>query len=191
MTPSSSPSPFPSPAASGSGTSLIHNAREVRDHITTLADQIAESCLPDNPIHLVGIHSGGAVLAQRLAPLLTQRGVQLLPPGSVDIALYRDDLADIALPQLRGTELNFPIEGARIVLIDDILFTGRTIRSALQALTDHGRPAWVRLAVYADRGHRELPIQPDFVALRVETQHHQRLTLRLNENSGDDALELR
>lgn len=178
----------------------IHDGGEVARHIVALADQIAEGCSGGREadgrpgageLHLVGIHSRGADLAARLALLLEERGVALGAAGSVDIALYRDDLADVALPQLRATELPFAMEGARVVLVDDILFTGRTIRSALQALSDHGRPAWVRLAVYADRGHRELPIQPDFVAVRVETDRGQRLALRLRERDGADGLELR
>jgi pyrimidine operon attenuation protein/uracil phosphoribosyltransferase len=109
------------------------------------------------------------------------------PVGVLDINLYRDDLSVIAeQPVLRGTEIHFPVEGAVVVLVDDVLFTGRTIRSALNALMDLGRPAWIQLAVLVDRGHRELPIRADFTGKVVSTSRDQRVDVRVREEDGVD-----
>jgi pyrimidine operon attenuation protein/uracil phosphoribosyltransferase len=154
---------------------------EVLRLIGEMARKLAESRRPDVPFYLVGIRSRGVPLALRLArelkDLLSVKEIQV---GAVDITLYRDDLRSVdRWPVLHGTEIPFDIDGAEVVLVDDVLFTGRTVRAALNAICDLGRPACVRLAVLVDRGHRELPIQPDVVALHVSSERGDRVRVRL------------
>jgi len=147
-----------------------------------LADQFAGA---SSPLALVGIRTGGAVVAKALQERLTARGVAC-ELGLLDITLYRDDaLAQGANALLLGTDLPFDVEGRQVVLVDDVLFTGRTIRAALDAICDLGRPGRVHLAVLLDRGGRELPIAADFVGATVDVDADQRLVLQ-----GDDALEV-
>ncbi len=137
------------------------------------------------PIALVGIRTGGSFLAERLRPLIAQASGAEPPIGAIDIALYRDDVFDgLPRPAIGRTELLFPMRGTTIILVDDVLYTGRTIRAALDALVDHGRPRAVQLAVLVDRGHRELPIQADYIGIRVETTLHQRVRVELRERGG-------
>jgi pyrimidine operon attenuation protein/uracil phosphoribosyltransferase len=131
-------------------------------------------------LRLVGIHSRGVPIARRLAELLEPLVGEEVKVGAVDITLYRDDLGQgERWPVLRGTEIPFNVDGVEIVLIDDVLFTSRTVRAALNAICDLGRPARVRLAALVDRGHRELPIQPDVVGLDVHTERDERVRVRL------------
>jgi len=131
------------------------------------------------------------VLARRIAARLEESDGLKLPVGIVDITLYRDDLST-APPQpiLHSTEFPFDVDGKRIFLIDDVLFTGRTVRAALSAILDFGRPALVRLAVLVDRGNRELPIQPDFVGMRLETEKDDTVEVRVEELDGEDSVRL-
>lgn len=146
-------------------------------------DRLAEAVCGDirgskAPVGLVGIRTGGIELADRLRDRILAAG--LAPParGDLDITLYRDDLyTGLEKPLLGDTDLPFEISGCGIILVDDVLFTGRTIRAALGELHDFGRPAWVRLCVLVDRGHRELPIQPDYVGLQVQTALSDRVTV--------------
>lgn len=132
------------------------------------------------PLRLVGIRSRGVPIAERLARLLAPLVGGDVAVGAVDITLYRDDLGQAdRWPVLRGTEIPFNVEDAEIVLVDDVLFTGRTVRAALNTVCDLGRPALVRLAVLVDRGHRELPIQPDVVGLQVRTERTERVRVRV------------
>jgi pyrimidine operon attenuation protein/uracil phosphoribosyltransferase len=148
--------------------------------LETLAHQIAEGRRPGTPLRLVGIHCRGVPIAQRLARLLHPLTGVHVPVGAVDITLYRDDLGNAdRWPVLRGTEIPFNVENTEIVLVDDVLFTGRTVRAALNAICDLGRPACVRLAVLIDRGHREFPIQPDVVGLTVRTDATERVRVRV------------
>ena len=136
---------------------------------------------------LVGIRTAGVPLAERLAKLISDDIAA--STGAIDITLYRDDAAT-ALPKPRVGETKIPghtLDGKRVILVDDVLFTGRTIRAALDALMDHGRPRTVELAVLIDRGHRELPIQPDYVGLRVETARAEDVRVHLEELSGDQS----
>ncbi|PID80859.1 bifunctional pyr operon transcriptional regulator/uracil phosphoribosyltransferase [bacterium DOLZORAL124_64_63] len=143
---------------------------------------------PDGDFALVGIRSRGDEVAERILGKLAESGVEV-PMGVLDISLYRDDLAHLsANPKLKGSEIPFPIDGAHIVLVDDVLFTGRTIRAAIDALTDYGRPAKVELAVLIDRGHRELPFAPDYVGIRLETERLDYVEVKLRQTDGEDSV---
>ena len=141
---------------------LLVDSEAVADGLRRIAAEIVDR-EPDKEVSLVGIRRGGEPVAQHLARLLGKRTGNLVKLGSVDITLYRDDAATaLPSPRIGSTHLPFDIEGARIVLVDDVLYTGRTIRAALDALLDYGRPRRIELAVVADRGGRELPIQADY-----------------------------
>jgi pyrimidine operon attenuation protein/uracil phosphoribosyltransferase len=130
------------------------------------------------PVALVGIRTGGVTLADRLRTRIVRQGLPAPARGDLDITLYRDDLySGLEKPLLGDTDLPFEVSGCGIVLVDDVLFTGRTIRAALGELHDFGRPSWIKLCVLVDRGHRELPIQPDFVGVRIETRLRDRVTV--------------
>ncbi len=148
---------------------ILCDAARLTAHITSLADQIASAHHSDIPLRLIGVRSRGVPIAERIAHELTTRLGIAIPVGAVDITLYRDDLTGSGRwPVLRGTDVPFDVEDAEIVLVDDVLYTGRTIRAAMNAVCDLGRPASVKLAVLVDRGGRELPIHPDYVGMRVE-----------------------
>lgn len=143
---------------------------------------------PDQTV-LVGIRTRGVPLAQRILNLWREQFNWDMPLGAVDITLYRDDLdRGPRIPVLKGTDIDFPLDDRVVLLIDDVLYTGRTVRAALDALCDLGRPRAVRLAVLVDRGGRELPIQPDVVALRVDAEPDERIEVRLREVDGEDAI---
>ena len=154
----------------------------IRRVLTRLAHEITER---RNAVALVGIRSRGEVLAQRLAKLLRELTGQEIPVGALDITLYRDDLSmHSANPVVHSTEIPFDITGCRIIVVDDVLFTGRTVRAAMDALTDLGRPESVELAVLIDRGHRELPIKADYVGKNLPTSKEQLVQVRLMEFDG-------
>lgn len=145
-----------------------------------LAGRIAAGRLTGVPLRLVGVRTRGVPIAHRLAEALHSELGEAVPVGAVDITLYRDDLdRGDRWPVLRGTEIPFAVDDVEIVLVDDVLFTGRTIRAALNALCDLGRPTCIRLAVVVDRGHRELPIRADYVGLEVETRRDERVAVRV------------
>jgi pyrimidine operon attenuation protein / uracil phosphoribosyltransferase len=161
-----------------------------RDDVRRTLVRIAHEIVENNPEHrlaLVGIHRRGAYLAQRLHRLVEELipdGVEL---GDLDIAFYRDDVATRpAAPVVHATHLEFPIDGLTVVIVDDVLFTGRTVRAAVEALFDYGRPARVQLAVLADRGHRELPIRPDYVGKNLPTARDERVNVHVEELDGVD-----
>jgi pyrimidine operon attenuation protein/uracil phosphoribosyltransferase len=160
--------------------SRLCDAPNLASLLESMAVAIVEERQRSAPLRLVGIRNRGVPIAQRLAALIRPKIGQEVPVGAVDITLYRDDLgrAD-RWPVLRGTEIPFNVENAEIVLVDDVLFTGRTVRAALNEICDLGRPARVRLAVLVDRGHREFPIQPDVVGLRVKTERAERVRVRV------------
>jgi pyrimidine operon attenuation protein/uracil phosphoribosyltransferase len=164
----------------GQGERLLCDASEVDRLIAAMARKLADTPRPDGSLYLVGIRSRGVPLAQRLARELRPILQVEVAVGAVDITLYRDDLGQAERwPVLRGTEIPFNLDGADVVLVDDVLFTGRTVRAALNAICDLGRPACIRLAVLVDRGHRELPIQADVVGLPVATNRADRVRVRL------------
>jgi pyrimidine operon attenuation protein/uracil phosphoribosyltransferase len=157
------------------------DAQQVDDLITAMTQKIAEERRRDVALYLVGIRSRGVPLAERLAHKLRQLIGRNVEVGAVDITLYRDDLGQADhWPVLHGTEIPFGIDNAEVVLVDDVLFTGRTIRAALNAICDLGRPARIRLAALVDRGHREFPIQPDVVGFFVTTDRNDHVRVRLH-----------
>jgi pyrimidine operon attenuation protein/uracil phosphoribosyltransferase len=152
-----------------------------------LAHEIVER-IPqaERPLYLVGIRTGGAYLAQRLVALLVEAGEPKPLLGAVDISLYRDDVfSGLPKPEIGPTDLPEPVDGKTIVLVDDVLFTGRTIRAAMDVLADYGRPRAVKLAALVDRGRRELPIQPDFVGVAVQTTASESVRVMLKERGGE------
>ena len=165
------------------------DAAGIQRTLGRLALEIAERLHGCEGIVLIGIHRRGVPLARRIAAKLHEVEKVSVPVGSLDINLYRDDFSSAGTaPVLRGTQVDFDIEGHTVVLVDDVLFTGRTIRAALDALVDLGRPARVQLAVLVDRGHRELPIQADYVGLSLNTRREDHVELHLKELDGEDAL---
>jgi pyrimidine operon attenuation protein/uracil phosphoribosyltransferase len=165
--------------------------------LARLAHELIERTDDVSSLALVGIHTRGVPLARRLRRLVAERSGEEPLLGSVDIAFHRDDVfvraggAPLrAQPLVRGTELGFSLEGRTCVLVDDVLFTGRTIRAAIDALLDYGRPDRVQLAVLVDRGHRELPIRPDYVGKNLPTALDERVRVELAEVDGADRVVL-
>jgi len=161
------------------------------DEITLAVNRISLQVLeknhsPDN-LAIVGIHTCGVFLAQRIRQFIKEQTSQLVPYGSLDINLYRDDWSLITQnPVVKTTEISFGVEGRDIILVDDVLFTGRTIRAALEALMDFGRPRSVQLAILIDRGGRELPIQADYVGLHTTVRPDEKIQVMFTENGGQD-----
>jgi pyrimidine operon attenuation protein/uracil phosphoribosyltransferase len=152
-----------------------------------IAHEIAERAGGADGPALVGIRTRGVALARRIAERLQAIDGAPVPVGALDITLYRDDLGLKAeAPVLRGTEIPFAVSARTIVLVDDVLYTGRTIRAALDAIIDLGRPRLIQLAVLIDRGHRELPIRPDYVGKNLPTARREIVQVRLREHDGED-----
>lgn len=161
-------------------------ADQVSRTVARIAHEIVERHADPSRIALVGIHRRGVPLAARLADHI-RRFADVTPAmGTLDIALYRDDVGTGITPILGETHLPFDVSARTVVLVDDVLYTGRTIRAAIDALFDFGRPPLVQLAVLVDRGHRELPIRPDYVGKNVPTAKDQRVYVRLTETDGRD-----
>jgi pyrimidine operon attenuation protein/uracil phosphoribosyltransferase len=158
-----------------------------------IAHEIVERIPPDErPLYIVGIRTGGAHLAHRLVDLIAAAGEGKPLFGAVDISLYRDDVfRGLPKPEIGPTELPEPVDGKTIVLVDDVLFTGRTVRAAMDVLADYGRPKAVKLAALVDRGRRELPIQPDFVGVAVQTTVSESVRVMLKERGEPDRVVLR
>jgi pyrimidine operon attenuation protein/uracil phosphoribosyltransferase len=171
--------------------SIVLSARAVERTVTRMADEIVERNDGTDGLVLVGIQRRGVQIAARLAHHIeTTEGVQV-PLGALDITLYRDDLQTIGpRPVVGKTTLPLALDGRRVVIVDDVLFTGRTIRAALDELADFGRPARISLAVLVDRGGRELPIQPDVVGTHVEAPHGARVDVLVTEIDGKDEVVL-
>ena len=163
---------------------------DVRRFVESLASQIAAEFNPLKPLNVVGIRTRGETLARRLTDELKTLGFQHIGRGVLDITLYRDDLSEIGpRPMVRPTQINLSIDAVPLLLVDDVLFTGRSIRAALDALSDFGRPSAIELAVLVDRGGRELPIQADFVGLTLkDVPRDHRVNVRLKENDGRDEI---
>jgi len=151
-----------------------------------MAHEIAERNPDDAGLALVGIHTHGVPLARRLAGILAGLVKRDIPTGELDIAMHRDDIAMRGAPIVGPSHVPFDVTGKTVVLVDDVLFTGRSIRAALDEINDFGRPKQIQLAVLVDRGHRELPIRPDFVGKNVPTALDERVSVRLTEVDGRD-----
>ena len=158
-----------------------------RDDLRRTLVRIAHEIVEKNPGHglaLVGIHTRGAILASRLHALVGELSGSEVPLGDIDISFYRDDVESRASggqPVVHASHLDFDLNGRTLVLVDDVLYTGRTVRSAIDALFDYGRPERIQLAVLVDRGHRELPIRPDYVGKNLPTSRRERVNVRVGE----------
>lgn len=171
--------------------SRILSAAEITRALKRIAHEIIERNKGADNLALVGIHTRGVPLAKRLQELISEFEGVTPELGKLDITLYRDDLSEIALqPVVRKTEVPFDVSGMRIVLCDDVLYTGRTVRAALDALVDMGRPSIIQYAVMIDRGHRELPIRADYVGKNVPTSSSEVIRVQLEEIDGKDVVEL-
>jgi len=160
---------------------VVLDRDDLRRTLVRIAHEIVEHN-PESSLALVGIHRRGAYLAHRLHDLVGELTGADVALGDLDISFYRDDLGSRpAAPVVHATHLEFPIDGLTVVIVDDVLFTGRTVRAAIEALFDYGRPARVQLAVLADRGHRELPIRPDYVGKNLPTARGERVNVRVEE----------
>ena len=171
------------------GQRPIMSAEDMRRALRRIAHEIVERNRGLNGVVLVGMRTRGVPLAQRLAEALEEFEGQTVPVGALDIGLYRDDLSQQGLrPQIKPSDIPTDVAGKRVVLVDDVLFTGRSIRAALDALVDFGRPAQVQVAVLVDRGHRELPIRPDYVGKNIPTSLQDAVKVRLREVDGADCV---
>lgn len=171
-------------------THILLDAAEFQERLNGLARQIAERNANGSDVLIVGIQLGGVRLAHRLASKLSALWNRPVPYGVLDVSMHRDDLGDRATPLMRPTEIPGDLTGKTILLTDDVIFSGRTTRAALDALNDFGRPKCIQLAVMVDRGHRELPITPDYVGLPVETRLDQRVEVLFVEDAGRDEIQL-
>jgi pyrimidine operon attenuation protein / uracil phosphoribosyltransferase len=166
---------------------VVLDGDDMRRTLVRIAHEIVEKNAEHERLAIVGIHRRGAILARRLRALLGDLLEAQVPLGDLDISFYRDDLGRRAeAPTVHATHLDFPLDGATVVVVDDVLFTGRTVRAAIEALFDYGRPARVQLAVLADRGHRELPFRPDFVGKNLPTSRAERVNVHVEELDGVD-----
>lgn len=169
----------------------LMDEQDVERALTRIAHEIIERTKGAQNLALVGIHTRGVPIAERLADLIEAFEGVRPEVGKLDITLYRDDLTEIALqPVVKKTEVPFDVAGMRVVLCDDVLFTGRTARAALDALIDMGRPAVIQYAVLVDRGHRELPIRADYVGKNVPTSRQEVVKVKLEAIDGSEGVEL-
>jgi len=172
---------------------VVLDADRISRSLTRIAHEILERNRGVDELALVGIRTRGVPLARRLAKIIGDVSRHEVPTGALDITLYRDDLMRTAVgaqPLIRKTEIPFSIDDKRILLVDDVLYTGRTIRAALDALIEFGRPKAIQLIVLVDRGHRELPIKADYVGKNIPTSLSQSVQVRLSEIDGRDEVEI-
>jgi len=172
---------------------ILMDSERMSRSLTRIAHEIVERNRGVGELALVGVRTRGVPIARRLAAILREITGAEVPTGALDITLYRDDLMKTAVgpqPIVRRTEIPFSIDGRHIVLVDDVLYTGRTIRAALDALIDFGRPSTIQLVVLVDRGHRELPIKADYVGKNVPTSRRETIHVRLAEIDGRDEVTL-
>jgi pyrimidine operon attenuation protein/uracil phosphoribosyltransferase len=169
----------------------IMTAQDIEQVLDRIALQIVERNLKTKEIIIVGIHTGGVFLADRIQRIIEEREKVNILSGSLDITLYRDDWSRISQnPIVKKTDIPFEIEGKTLVLVDDVIYTGRTTRAALDAVMDFGRPSSIQLAVLIDRGGRELPIQPDFNGMEIEVKPNQHIQVLLHEDAARDKVVL-
>ncbi len=170
---------------------MVLNAAAIDRVLTRVAHEIAERNESGANVVVVGIQKGGVALARKLGSILSSIWQQPVPTGSLDVSMHRDDLDRRAAPDVQPTEMPFDINGKTVVLVDDVLFKGRTIRAAMDALNDFGRPRQIQLAVLIDRGHRELPIKADFVGKNVPTAASESVRVSFADPNAPDAVVLR
>ena len=172
---------------------VVLDRDDLRRTLLRIAHEIIEKNPGSDSVALVGIHTRGAVLARRLHALVGELTGSEVPLGDLDISFYRDDLPTRdpgAQPVVHASHLDFELDGRTVVLVDDVLFTGRTVRAALDAVIDFGRPQAIQLAVLVDRGHRELPIRADYVGKNLPTKWDEDVRVRLAEVDGEDGIEI-
>ena len=165
--------------------SQVMDADEIRRALTRIAHEIIEKNKGAEKLAVVGVRRKGVPLAERLAKLISEIEGMKVPVGALDIALYRDDIMT-RQPAVGQTEIPFDVNGRTIVLVDEVIYTGRTVRCALDALMDMGRPAAIQLAVLIDRGHRELPVRPDYIGKNLPTSRKETVDVQLAEIQGED-----
>ena len=170
--------------------SIVMDEREIERSLTRIAHQILEKNKGASSIAIVGIVTRGDLLAKRIVEIIEEIEGVRVPFGRLDISFYRDDFASYVSPEVLSTDIMFDIDGRDIVLVDDVLFTGRTIRAALDALMDIGRPETIQLAVLVDRGHRQLPIRADYVGKNVPSSANESVRLFLEETDGKSEVEI-
>jgi len=169
------------------GSRIVMETQDIQKALERLAREITEQAIAPQKLALVGIHTGGVHLAKRLQEIISREYLMPVPVGTLDINLYRDDWTRLhTQPLVRATDLPFPIDDREVILVDDVLYTGRTIRAALDALVDYGRPKRVQVAVLVDRGHRELPICGQFIGMQLQTSPHEQVNVLLKEKDGMD-----
>jgi pyrimidine operon attenuation protein/uracil phosphoribosyltransferase len=168
----------------------ILNAQAIHRVLTRIAHEIVERNDNSQSVVIVGVQRGGVHLAERIGTLLKGIWGSAVPVGRLDVSMHRDDLDQHAAPTIQPTVMPFDLNGKTVVLVDDVLFSGRTTRAALDALNDFGRPRRIQLAVLVDRGHRELPIKPDFIGKNVPTAMNERIDVQLKENGALDVVYL-
>jgi pyrimidine operon attenuation protein/uracil phosphoribosyltransferase len=169
----------------------VLNSEDVDRTLRRIAHEVVEKNPDLSAVAVVGIHTRGVVLARRVRALLLEMTGSEVPLGEIDISFYRDDIQTRSgdrQPVVHATRLDFPLESRTIILVDDVLFTGRTVRAGIEALFDYGRPARIQLAVLCDRGHRELPIRPDYVGKNLPTSRHERVAVSLAETDGSEGV---
>lgn len=171
---------------------IIMNKSDIERSLDRISLEIIERNRGVASLSLIGIHTGGVFLAERIKDLIEAREVGTsLPTGTLDITLYRDDWSLISQnPIVKKSDIGFLLEERRVILVDDVIFTGRTIRAAMDALMDYGRPISIQLAVLVDRGGRELPIQPDYVGMSMTVGKGERVDVLLTEQGGTDKVQL-
>lgn len=168
---------------------MIMDEGAIKRAITRVSHEILEKNKGIDNVVLIGIHTRGIPIANRLAKQIEEIERKTLMIGELDITLYRDDLSTIAkLPVLNGTKIDFDINDKKVILVDDVLYTGRTVRAALDALLDLGRPEFIQLMILVDRGHRELPIRADYVGKNVPTSRKEIIKVNLEETDGKDSV---
>src|SRR3954451_17898420 len=166
---------------------VVLDGEDIRRTLVRIAHEIVERTACAD-LAIVGIHRRGALLAARIRELVEELMHSDVPLGDIDISFYRDDVGIRRSPVVHASHIDFPVDATTIVLVDDVLYTGRTVRAGIDALFDYGRPRRVQLAVLCDRGHRELPIRPDYVGKNLPTAREERVNVRLEEIDGVDGV---
>lgn len=171
-------------------STLILDATALQRAMTRIAHEIAERNDRSAEVVVIGVQRGGVHLAKRLSAVLAGIWGHAVPSGTLDVSMHRDDLNHQPVPKVYPTEIPFDVNARTVVLVDDVLFSGRTVRAAMDSLNDFGRPRRIQLAVLIDRGHRELPIKADFVGKNVPTALTENIRVRLQEEDGEDSVHL-